>query len=73
MTIDHFKTMTLEEKLKEIKYHGEFVGPYDRSNEEGGSKVPGDIYKVHDFWVYLSEDELTVIPSRRCPVIKIIE
>ncbi|MEI6184481.1 MAG: hypothetical protein WCP65_03070 [Bacteroidota bacterium] len=73
MTIDHFKTLTLAEKLKEVKYNGNIVGPYDRSNEEGGAKVPGDIYEVHDFWVYISEDELTVIPSRRCPTIKVID
>ncbi len=69
MTIDHFKTMTLEEKLSEVKYHGNILGPYERPNEEGGTKVPGDIYEVHDFWVYISEDEQTVIPTRRSPLV----
>ena len=70
MTIDHFKTLTLDKKLLEVKYHGNLLGAYDRSNAEGGLKVPGDIYEVHDFWVYISDDEQTVIPSRRCPVLK---
>lgn len=69
MTIDHFKTLTLAEKLSEVKFHGNLLGSFDRTAEDGSSKVPGDIYAVHDFWVYISEDELTVIPSRRCPVV----
>ncbi|MFL9482765.1 hypothetical protein ACI6Q2_08285 [Chitinophagaceae bacterium LWZ2-11] len=68
MTIEHFKTLTLTEKLSEIKYHGNLLGSYERPSEHGGPKVPGDIYELHDFWVYVSEDELTVIPARRNPI-----
>ena len=69
MTIETFKTLSLDEKLKEIKYNGNLLGPYERSNEEGGKKVPGDIYELYDFWVYLSEDEQTVVPTRRNPIV----
>jgi len=68
MTIEQFKTLTLEKKLSEIKYNGNILGSYERPNEEGGTKVPGDIYELHDFWVYLSEDEQIVIPTRRNPL-----
>ncbi len=68
MTIEQFKTLTLEKKLSEIKYNGNILGSYERPNEEGGTKVPGDIYELHDFWVYLSEDEQMVIPTRRNPL-----
>jgi hypothetical protein len=68
MTIENFKTLTLEEKLHEIKYNAEFLGSYDRNGEQNGPKVPGDIFALYDFWVYLSDDEETVIPSRRNPL-----
>ena len=67
MDIDQFKTLSLAEKLSELKYNGNLLGSYDRTNEQG-SKVPGDIYELYDFWVYLSEDEKTVVPSRRNPL-----
>lgn len=68
MTIEDFKTLTPEAKLLEVKYHGNILGAYDRPNEGGGSKTPGDIYEVHDFWVYVSEDEQIIVPSRRNPI-----
>ena len=68
MEIDDFKKLTLEEKLSEIKYHGQILGPYERNSENGGAKTPGDIYELYDFFVYLSEDESLVIPSRRNPL-----
>jgi len=68
MTIENFKTLTLEQKLTEIKYHAEFLGSYERNGEHNGPKVPGDIFALYDFWVYLSDDEETVIPSRRNPL-----
>ena len=68
MTIEHFKTLTHAEKLSEIKYNGNLLGNYDRPNEEGGTKVPGDIFELHAFWVYLSEDEQMVIPTRKSPL-----
>jgi hypothetical protein len=68
MTIEDFKKMALEAKLLEVKHHGNILGSYERPNESGGSKTPGDIYEVHDFWVYISEDEETIIPSRRNPI-----
>ena len=68
MTIENFKTLTLEEKLSQIKYNAEFLGSYDRNGEHNGPKVPGDIFSLYDFWVYLSDDEETVIPSRRNPL-----
>ncbi|MEK7200383.1 MAG: hypothetical protein AAB212_10780 [Bacteroidota bacterium] len=68
MTIDNFKVLTLEEKLKELKYSGELLGSYDRNSENNGPKVPGDIFALYDFWVYLSDDEETIIPSRRNPL-----
>jgi hypothetical protein len=68
MTIEHFKTLTHAEKLSEIKYNGTLLGNYDRPNEEGGTKVPGDIFELYAFWVYLSEDEQMVIPTRKSPL-----
>lgn len=68
MDIDDFKKLSLEQKLNELKYSGNLLGTFERPSENGGSKVPGDIYELHDFWVYLSEDEKTVIPSRRNPL-----
>jgi hypothetical protein len=68
MDIENFKKLTLEEKLSEIKYNGQILGPYDRNNENGGAKTPGDIYELYDFYVYLSEDENIVVPSRRNPL-----
>jgi hypothetical protein len=72
MTIEQFKELTLEQKIKELKYSGELMGSYERNNENGGPKTPGDIFALYDFWVYLSEDEETVIPSRRNPI-KVVE
>ncbi len=68
MTIEQFKELTLEAKLKELKYSGELLGSYERNNENGGPKTPGDIYALYDFWVYLSDDEETIVPSRRNPL-----
>jgi hypothetical protein len=68
MDIDSFKTLTLEQKLKELKFSGQLLGPYERNSENGSAKVPGDIYELYDFFVYLSEDEKTVVPSRRNPL-----
>lgn len=68
MDIDNFKKLTLEEKLSELKYQGNLLGPYDRNGEPGTPKVPGDIYELYDFFVYLSEDEKTVVPSRKNPL-----
>ncbi|MDB5192991.1 MAG: hypothetical protein JWQ96_2554 [Segetibacter sp.] len=68
MDIDSFKKLSLEEKLAEIKYNGNILGSYERNSEEGNVKVPGDIYELYNFWVYLSEDEKTVVPSRRNPL-----
>jgi hypothetical protein len=68
MDIDNFKKLTFEEKLKELKFSGELLGAYDRNGEPGSPKVPGDIYSLYDFFVYLSEDETTVVPSRRNPL-----
>jgi len=68
MDIDSFKNLTIEQKLTELKYSGELLGPYERNSENGSAKVPGDIYELYDFFVYLSEDEKTVVPSRRNPL-----
>lgn len=68
MTIESFKVLTLEEKIKELKYSGELLGSYERNSESNGPKTPGDIFALYDFWVYLSDDEETVIPSRRNPL-----
>jgi hypothetical protein len=68
MDIGAFKGLTHEEKLKELKFNGNLLGPYDRNGEPGEPKTPGDIYELNDFWVFLSEDEQMVIPSRRNPL-----
>lgn len=68
MTIEQFKELGFEAKLKELKYSGELLGSYERNNENGGPKTPGDIYALYDFWVYLSDDEETIVPSRRNPL-----
>ncbi len=68
MDIEKFKNLTLEEKLSELRYSGTLLGSYERNSENSTSKVPGDIYELYDFWVYLSEDEKTVVPSRRNPL-----
>lgn len=68
MTIESFKILSIEEKLKELKYSGELLGSYDRNTEDNGPKVPGDIFALYDFWVYLSDNEETIVPSRRNPL-----
>lgn len=68
MDIDIFKKLTLDEKLSELRYSGTLLGPYDRNSENSNAKVPGDIYELYDFWVYLSEDEKIVVPSRKNPL-----
>jgi hypothetical protein len=68
MDIEQFKKLTLEQKLSELKYSGNLLGSYERNSENSSAKTPGDIYELYDFWVYLSEDEKTVIPSRRNPL-----
>ncbi|MES2005391.1 MAG: hypothetical protein V4450_12805 [Bacteroidota bacterium] len=68
MTIEQFKALTLEAKLKELKFSGELLGSYERNNENGGAKTPGDIYGLYDFWVFLSDDEEMIVPSRRNPL-----
>jgi hypothetical protein len=73
MTIEAFKALSLEKKLIEIKYHGEMLGSYERSNENGGKKQPGDIFALFEFWVFLSDDEQTVVPTRRNPIANVAE
>lgn len=68
MDIDTFKTLSLEEKLSELRFNGNLLGAYERNAEHGSTKVPGDIYELYDFFVYLSEDEKIVVPSRRNPL-----
>ena len=68
MDIEQFKKLSLDEKLSELRYSGTLLGSYERNSENSTSKVPGDIYELYDFWVYLSEDEKTVVPSRRNPL-----
>lgn len=68
MDIEQFKQLTLEQKLKELKYNGNLLGPYERNDEKGTTKTPGDIYELYDFWVYLSDNEKLIIPSRRNPL-----
>ncbi len=68
MDIESFKKLTMEEKLSELKYNGGLLGPYERNGEQSGPKIPGDIYELYDFWVFLSEDEQMIIPSRRNPL-----
>ncbi len=69
MDIDNFKQLSMTEKLSELRFNGNILGPYERNNEiPNGPKVPGDIYDLYDFFVFLSEDEKMVIPSRRNPL-----
>ena len=68
MDIENFKKLTLEEKLSELRYSGRLLGSYERNSENSSAKIPGDIYELYDFWVYLSEDEKIVVPSRRNPL-----
>ncbi len=67
MSIEEFKQLTTEQKLEKLKFDGNILGPYERQ-DESGHKVPGDIFELYDFWVYLSEDEKIVIPTRRNPL-----
>ena len=69
MTIESFKQLTLEQKLSELRNNGDLLGSYERNGEQNGPKVPGDIFALYEFWVYLSDDEETVIPSRRNPLV----
>lgn len=68
MTIEKFKELSHEEKLHELKFTGELLGSYERNSENNGPKTPGDIFALYDFWVYLSDDEETIIPTRRNPL-----
>ena len=68
MTIESFKQLTIEEKLKELKYSGELLGSYERNSENNGPKTPGDIFALYDFWVYLSDDQELCIPTRKNPL-----
>ncbi|MEP6845410.1 MAG: hypothetical protein ABI861_05380 [Panacibacter sp.] len=68
MTIENFKQLPLHEKLLALRRSGELLGPYERNDANGGTKTPGDIYAVEDFYVYLSEDESIVVVSRRNPL-----
>lgn len=68
MTIESFKVLAHEEKLKELKFSGELLGSYDRNSENNGPKTPGDIFALYEFWVYLSDDEETIIPTRKNPL-----
>jgi hypothetical protein len=68
MTIESFKGLSHEEKLKQLKFSGELLGSYDRNSENNGPKTPGDIFALSDFWVYLSDDEEIIIPTRRNPL-----
>ena len=70
MTIENFKKLAHEQKLLELKHHGELLGYYERNAEDDGEKTPGDIFSLHEFWVFLSEDEHMVIPTRRNPIFK---
>ncbi len=70
MTIENFKTLVHEKKLLELKHSGELLGSYERNAEDDGEKTPGDIFALYDFWVFLSEDEKMVIPTRRNPIVK---
>ncbi|HCL04976.1 MAG TPA: hypothetical protein DHW64_02980 [Chitinophagaceae bacterium] len=70
MTIESFKELAHEKKLLELKHNGELLGPYERRSENGDSKTPGDIFTLYAFWVFLSEDEKMIIPTRRNPLYK---
>ncbi|MDB5231116.1 MAG: hypothetical protein JWN76_1921 [Chitinophagaceae bacterium] len=66
MTIEEFKELTHEQKLNELKHNGELLGPYLRNGDGMDKpKTPGDIFALYEFWVFLSEDESMVIPSRK--------
>jgi hypothetical protein len=52
MTIESFKQLTIEEKLKELKYSGELLGSYERNSENNGPKTPGDIFALYDLGVF---------------------
>jgi hypothetical protein len=67
MDIDAFKEKGHKEKLQELRYNGQLLGSYQR-NTETGSKIPGDIFELYDFWVFLSDDESIVIPTRKNPL-----
>ncbi|HMZ46059.1 MAG TPA: hypothetical protein PLU36_04590 [Chitinophagaceae bacterium] len=67
MTIENFKSLPIEKKLIELKHSAELLGSYERNSENGGPKTPGDIYALYDFWVFLSDDEKMLIPTRRNP------
>ena len=67
MDIDAFKEIGYKEKLQELRYNGQLLGSYQR-NTETGSKIPGDIFELYDFWVFLSDDESMVIPTRKNPL-----
>lgn len=73
MTIESFKELAHEKKLLELKHNGELLGSYERRSEQGEYKTPGDIFELHDFWVFLSEDEKMIIPTRRNPLEKAAE
>ena len=68
MTIESFKELTHEQKLKELRGAGDLLGSYERNGEPNTPKIPGDIFALYDFWVFLSDDETMVIPSRRNPL-----
>jgi hypothetical protein len=68
MTIENFKELSHAKKLIELKYSAELLGSYIRNAEDDGEKTPGDIYALYDFWVFLSEDEKLIIPTRRNPL-----
>lgn len=70
MTIESFKELTHEKKLLELKHNGELLGAYERRSENGDHKTPGDIFALFEFWVFLSEDEKMIIPTRRNPLYK---
>ena len=70
MTIESFKELSHEKKLLELKHNGEILGAYERRSENGDSKTPGDIFALYEFWVFLSEDEKMIIPTRRNPLHK---
>ncbi len=70
MTIESFKELSHEKKLLELKHNGELLGAYERRSENGDSKTPGDIFGLYEFWVFLSEDEKMIIPTRRNPLFK---
>ncbi len=68
MTIEEFKELSHGKKIIELKYSADLLGSYLRNAEDGGEKTPGDIYALYDFWVFLSDDEKLIIPTRRNPL-----